>query len=129
MNRKKPSDPAFEIRFYEKILARDPTQVDVLRQLGHLYTRAGRVREGLRADLLLSYLCPRDAVAQYNLACSYALLSDLDKAFACLEEAVRLGYRDLGHIDADPDLALLRCDPRYPAFKARAAAADGTPAS
>ncbi|KAA0233043.1 hypothetical protein EDM76_09480 [bacterium] len=91
-------DEAFEIDFYERVLKRTPTQIDALRQLGHLYTRTGRVREGLTVDLKLALLCPRDAVAQYNLACSYALLRDTERAIACLAEAVRLGYRDAAHL-------------------------------
>lgn len=106
-------DEAFEIDFYERIIRRTPTQIDALRQLGHLYTRTGRIREGLKVDLKLAFLCPRDAIAQYNLACSYALLGDAEKGIACLAEAVRLGYRDAGHLREDPDLAAIRQDPRF----------------
>lgn len=120
----KKRDEAFEIDFYERILKRTPTQIDALRQLGHLYTRSGRIREGLKADLALALLCPRDAVAQYNLACSYALLADSEKAFACLREAVALGYRDLDHLRTDPDLATLREDPRFAEILKKAARED-----
>lgn len=120
----KKRDEAFEIDFYERILKRTPTQIDALRQLGHLYTRSGRIREGLKVDLALALLCPRDAVAQYNLACSYALLADVEKAFVFLAEAVALGYRDLGHLRTDPDLAALRGDPRFAALLEKAAASD-----
>ncbi len=111
-------DEAFEIDFYERVLKRTPTQIDALRQLGHLYTRTGRVREGLTVDLKLALLCPRDAVAQYNLACSYALLRDTERAIACLAEAVRLGYRDAAHLREDPDLTGIREDPRFAAILA-----------
>ena len=109
----KRRDEAFEIDFYEKVLKRNPTQIDALRQLGHLYTRSGRIQEGLKADLLLTLLCPGDAIAQYNLACSYALAGEADKGLNCLAEAIRLGYRDIGHLKTDPDLENLRADPRF----------------
>ncbi len=115
----KRRDETFQIEFYEGILRRNPTQIDALRQIGHLYTRIGRIREGLKADLVLALLCPRDAVAQYNLACSYSLLADLEKAFVHLEEAMHLGYRDLEHLQGDSDLALLRQDPRFAALLSR----------
>ena len=88
---KSRQDSAFEIEFYEKVLHRDPTQIDALRQLGHLYTRSGRVRDGLRADLALAILCPTDSVAHYTRPRSYALVDDIERAFP-LAEAIELGY-------------------------------------
>ncbi len=55
-----------------------------------------------------------DPVAFYNLACSHALLSQLDAAFEALDRAVRLGFRPLESIDRDPHLENLRADPRFP---------------
>ena len=106
-------DPAFEIEFFERILRKDPLQVDVLRQIGHLYTRNGRLAEGLKVDRALAVLCPADPIAQYNLACSYSLLGRIDEAFASLQEAIQCGYRDLDHLRNDPDLAPIRRDPRF----------------
>lgn len=122
---KAPQDPAFEIEFYERILRRDPLQIDVMRQLGHLYTRAGKLGDGLRVDRALAVLCPEDPVAHYNLACSYALLARDEEALLSLADALRLGYRDLDHIRNDPDLARLRKDPRFRALLERGSAQAG----
>lgn len=54
-----------------------------------------------------------DASALYNLACARARLGNKDSAFAALDRAITVGFRDAAHIQADPDLASLREDPRF----------------
>lgn len=106
-------DRQFETRFFEQIVAADPCCEDALAQLGEMYTRCGDFRKGLNVDLRLVRLRPCDAVAHYNLACSHALLDQLDEALAAMEHAVNLGYRDMRHMLKDPDLANLRKDARF----------------
>jgi tetratricopeptide (TPR) repeat protein len=103
----------FEIRFLEDVLARRGEDADVLALLGHLYTAAGRYREGLSVDQRLVALKPRDPLAHYNLACSYSLLKQTSRAFAALKKAVNCGYRDVDYMQQDPDLENLRRDPRW----------------
>src|SRR5205814_2285611 len=64
----------FELDFFSGILERTPDYVDVLRVMGHLLTLKGRYQEGLQVDKRLVTLRSHDALAHYNLACSYALL-------------------------------------------------------
>jgi len=115
----KVSDPAsgddqrFEREFLESILARDPCNEDVLMQLGHAYTRSGEFEKGLSMDLRLVRLRPNDAVAHYNLACSYSLLGRVEEALAEIEKAISLGYSDLRHMLNDPDLEQLRKTPGF----------------
>jgi len=104
---------AFDVRFLEEVLARAGEDVDVLAQLGHLYTQGGRHRDGLAVDRRLVALKPRDPIAHYNYACSLALLKQTSRAFAALKKAVVLGYRDLAHLEQDRDLENLRGDPRW----------------
>ena len=113
LDRLREEPEAFQIRFLEDVLARLGEEADVLAQLGHLYTQVGRNRDGLAVDRRLVTLRPRDPIAHYNLACSYALLKQTSRAFAVLKKAVRLGYRDLDHMQQDPDLENLREDPRW----------------
>jgi len=82
-------------------------------ELGHLYTRLGRVEQGLAVDRELARRLPQDATVRYNLGCSLALGGDIDGAFAELARAVELGYGDAEHLRADEDLAALREDPRF----------------
>lgn len=106
----------FEIQFYESVLSEDPCNEDALMLLGHAYTQRGDLHKGLDVDRRLVRLRPGDPTAFYNLACSYALLDQVEDAFASLERAFRLGYCDVPHIMQDPDLETLRRDPRFREF-------------
>ena len=114
-----------EIAFLEAVRQRCPRHVGTLKALGDLYTRTGRVEDGLRVDLRLVRLCPRDDMVWYNLGCSYALTGHSERAFHALERAVDLGYDDAGWMNRDEDLASLRCDPRFTRLLNRASSTAG----
>jgi tetratricopeptide (TPR) repeat protein len=103
----------FELEFFSYVLERNPEYVDVLRVMGNNLTLKGRVKEGLDVDRQLVRLRPQDALAHYNLACSYALLKKTDAALGTLRRAVELGYRDFRYMRQDRDLDSVRDDPRY----------------
>jgi len=109
----KGQDLAFEISFYEGILAEDPNFVDALVPLAEAYTKAGLHEKGLEADLRLSRLRPDDPTVRYNLACSYALTGHRAEALATLERAIELGYRDVGFLLRDEDLVSLHDDEAF----------------
>jgi tetratricopeptide (TPR) repeat protein len=115
MSRVSKSDPQFEISFYESILTRNPNYTDVIELLGGLYTKQGRVADGLRMDRKLVKLQPANATAHYNLACSLALSKRKADALRSLRAAVELGYRDFDWMLQDPDLEELKT---YPGFGA-----------
>ena len=56
-------DAAFEIAFFESVLRRDPASTDVVELLGGLYTRVGRIADGLKMDRRLVKLQPANATA------------------------------------------------------------------
>ena len=58
-------------------------------------------------------LKPKDSLAHYNLACSYALLKQPDLALSTLRKALEFGYRDFRYIRQDRDLDPIRKDPRF----------------
>ena len=103
----------FDRDFYEAILVRNPSNVLVLRRLIEVVARCGRYGRALRLGLQLVELQPQDAIAYYNLACSYARLGQVTAGLDALEQALRLGYSDMAHLDADSDLDALRGDPRF----------------
>ena len=103
----------FEVEFFGRILDRSPEYVDVLRVQGNNLTLKGRYAEGLQIDKRLIKLRPGDALAHYNLACSYALLKRTDHAIKSLRRAIELGYRDFRYLREDRDLDSLRQDPRF----------------
>ncbi len=103
----------FELDFFAGILSRCPDYVDVLRIMGNLLTLKGRFAEGLQIDKRLVQLRPSDALAHYNLACSYALLKRPEQSLQTLRRAVELGYRDFRYMKEDHDLDSIRHDPRF----------------
>ena len=103
----------FELEFYGCILQRQPDYVDVLRVMGNLLTLKGRYSDGLQVDRRLVQLRPHDALAHYNLACSFALLKRPDQALKTLRKAVELGYRDFRYMREDRDLDSIRHDARF----------------
>ncbi|HXF11278.1 MAG TPA: hypothetical protein VN625_10885 [Desulfuromonadaceae bacterium] len=102
-----------KIQFMEGIVKRDPTYVDALQLLGDHYTQRGRFNEGLGVDERLARLEPKNPLVFYNLACSYSLTDQFDRAALALEKALQLGYRDFAWLAKDPDLKKLRAQPIY----------------
>ncbi|MGC4074990.1 MAG: hypothetical protein QM760_21325 [Nibricoccus sp.] len=109
----KKSDPAFEIGFFESVLRRDPGYTEVIEILGGLYTKVGRIEDGLKMDRKLVRLLPQNATAHYNLACSLALCKRKTDALRSLKAAISLGYDDLDWMSQDPDLEILKADPVF----------------
>lgn len=105
---KSPEDNLFEIHFYESIHKKNPEDFRVIELLGHLYTANGEINKGLEMDLKAIALKPKNALARYNLACSYALSGALENALKTLEKAIDLGYNDLDWLMKDTDLDPLR---------------------
>ena len=118
MPRKDNHDPEFDICFFESVLRREPSYADVIEILGGLYTRQGRVADGLKMDRKLVKLQPTNATAHYNLACSLALSKRNRDALRALREAIHLGYRDLDWLQQDPDLEPLKNHPDFQALLA-----------
>lgn len=114
-----------ELRFLERVLDRCPRHVGVMKALGDMYTRTGRIDDGLDMDQRLACLCPRDDMVWYNLGCSYALSGHGDRALDALGKAVDLGYSDTDWMCEDQDLISLREDPRFVELVARAGAGRG----
>jgi len=106
-------DNAFEISFYEGILKRSPEYTEVIEILGGLYTRQGRIDDGLKMDRKLVRLMPDNPTARYNLACSLALKRRKADALRALRESVELGYDDADWMREDPDLDCLRDHPQF----------------
>ena len=113
MPKPKVHDPEFEIRFFESVLRRLPNYATVVELLGGLYTRQGRIADGLRMDRKLVKLQPQNATAHYNLACSLALSKRKSDALRELQQAVKLGYSDFDWMQQDPDLDVLKHHPEF----------------
>jgi tetratricopeptide (TPR) repeat protein len=106
-------DYAFYIEFFESIQKREPMFVEVLENLGLLYTKNKDYDKGLKIDRKVVRLKPDDEGAHYNLACSLALKKRYTEALRSLQRAVQLGYSDWKWMQKDPDLVELRKRPAY----------------
>ena len=118
---KPAADLDFETRFFEAVHKRDPQFSDVIEILGGLYTRQGRIADGLKMDRKLVRLEPDNSTARYNLACSLALSRRKPEALRALEQAIALGYCDYEWMQKDPDLEALRNHPAFQQLLARLA--------
>ena len=114
LTRKTARDLDVKISFLEGLVQRAPAYVEALQILGDHYTQRGKFAEGLRVDEQLARLEPANPLVFYNLACSYALMEQLDLAVVALDQALALGYRDFKWLARDPDLRQLR---KYPGFR------------
>ncbi|MFA5794456.1 MAG: tetratricopeptide repeat protein [Candidatus Brocadiia bacterium] len=116
LNMKKKDDTGFqdfELRLYESAVRGNPNNIPALSALGSLYTRMSQLEKALEIDKRLVTLIPEDSVCHYNLACSFALMNQPDKAFNELEMAILLGYNNLEHMLKDPDFNSIRNDLRF----------------
>lgn len=113
MAKDKSHDPQFEMSFYESVLRRDSSYTEVIEILGGLYTKHGRIADGLKMDRKLVKLQPANATAHYNLACSLALSRRKGDALRSLQHAIALGYRDYDWMMQDPDLEELKAHPDF----------------
>ena len=119
MRKKRENETDFHIRFYENILKTTPDFIEALIAIGDLYTQKGMVEQGLAVDLRLSRLRPNDEGILYNLACSYSLMREVDKAFGVMKLALECGYDDLNYLEVDDDLEHLRKDERFQEYYSR----------
>jgi len=88
MTRSEQRELDVKIEFIEGLVRREPDYVDALQLLGDHYTQRGRYIEGLKVDERLARLQPGDALVFYNLACSYSLTEQFDRAVLALEKAL-----------------------------------------
>jgi tetratricopeptide (TPR) repeat protein len=103
----------FELEFLGRILEREPLFVDALRVHAGNLAAKGQYGRALQIDRRLVRLIPEDSIAWYNLACSFAVLGMIEPSFSALQQALELGYRTGARLRRDPDLKLLRRDPRF----------------
>ena len=103
----------FEIEFLGRVLEREPFFVDALRVQANNLAAKGQYARALQIDRRLVRLVPENAIAWYNLACSFAVLGMIEPAFSALQRSLELGYRSSTRLRRDPDLKALRRDPRF----------------
>lgn len=94
----------------------EPKCIHARYDLGLALARQGRRREARRSFRAALRLDSGHAWSWYDLGCLDALEGKRDAAFRKLRRAAGLGLNDVGHAEADADLASLRRDPRWTAL-------------
>ncbi len=80
---------------------------------GIKYLQIKRYDKALKEFEAVLAVQPRSDIGFYNLACTYALMGDVERGLDCLEKAVACGFVDWRHMEKDRDLDALRSSPRY----------------
>jgi tetratricopeptide (TPR) repeat protein len=107
-------DWAGAVPLWERVVAENPVEGRFWNALAGARYAAHDYRGAIpayRKAVELGFGAPENEV--YNIACSYALLGDADRAFDALSRAIAMGFEDLAVLRTDADLASLRGDPRF----------------
>jgi DNA-binding winged helix-turn-helix (wHTH) protein/TolB-like protein/Tfp pilus assembly protein PilF len=118
---------AFEHKgMYEEAIAEfkragelDPDTTDALEALGYVYAVTGRRTEARKVLAELQEMMQRREVSRYNLALIYAALGEKDRAFEWLERAAADKSLQTIYLRFDPQLDILKADPRFKDFLRR----------
>ncbi len=79
----------------------------------------GEQQRGLKLAERALAADPDEPLVLYNVACTYALTGEAEKAIDCIERAITLGGTWRKWIENDPDLNSLRSHPRFCALLER----------
>ncbi|HEV2912476.1 MAG TPA: tetratricopeptide repeat protein [Pyrinomonadaceae bacterium] len=101
------------IATYQKALELNSENWEPLAALGHVYAVAGREAEAEKMLLKLHAAAKRDKEVFYSIALIYAALGDKDRAFDWFEKVLDGRAAPYRALRFDPDLDILRADPRY----------------
>lgn len=113
LTRKEQRDLDIEIAFMEGLVHRDGSYAEAWRILSEDYSRRSRFADGLQVDEKLAQLNPESPEVLYNLACSYSLTRNVERAVETLTRAIGKGFIDFKWMLRDPDLVFLRKDPIF----------------
>jgi len=116
----RPVDPARAHELLSRLVGQPWAPLLLLEYRGCAALELGRLEAALRDFERCVQRAPIRPDAHYNLACVLARLGRTEPALAALEQAVALGFSELGLLEHDADLESLRADPRFAALVRRA---------
>jgi len=99
------------IQAFENVIRLNPDYAIAHGALAGIYRRMGRAEE---SDRHITIALPlMDNESAYNQACFHAICGNTDRAIELLKSALSNRDTTIEWIDSDPDLDLIRNDPRY----------------
>jgi DNA-binding winged helix-turn-helix (wHTH) protein/TolB-like protein/Flp pilus assembly protein TadD len=97
----------------------DPDTTDAVEALGYVYAVTGRKNEARKVLAELQETAKRREVSRYHIALIYAALGKKDQAFEWLERAAADHSLQAIYLRFDPQLDMLKADPRFNDFLRR----------
>jgi hypothetical protein len=98
---------------FQKLVEVNPQDGSAWHMLGYTLHGGGKWDEALKAHIKATEFKEVAPVANYNVACVYALQGKKDQAFQWLAKAAKAGFSGAEHMETDSDMDALRGDPRY----------------
>ncbi len=93
---------------FSNILLKNPNHVEALLNRGVIYMALGKLNKAEEDLKKASGLDPKNASANYNLACLYSVTNKIDLAADALDNALQNGFNDYDRLRNDPDLNNIR---------------------
>ncbi len=104
------------IHYLKQSAQLDPENIHVFLALAWSYKRTGRIEQAIEAMKNAVDLDSSSAIAQYNLACYFALANDTPNAILHLSLAFELDADFRCHVSGESDFDNIRDDPRFMAI-------------
>ena len=101
------------LEIIERHLELNPDDVRAVYLGAGAHIRLGDRDQGLEWASRALRMDPEDPTTHYNVACSYSLAGEVEKALDCLEKSVTGGMGQKEWIENDSDLDPLRSHPRF----------------
>ena len=90
----------------------NPKNVEAIGGIGLYNAHLGRKAEATASIAQALSLSPKDSDVLFTAALVYEIIGDRSEALSALDEALKAGY-SLEEIEKEPELRILRSDPRY----------------
>lgn len=101
------------IAIYRELIAKNAADAEAWMSLGRTQLGAKQYGEAAAAFIEAAKGEAQRSTALYNLACTYALAGDREKAIDAISRAVASGFNVKPALQGDPDLASIREDGRF----------------
>lgn len=101
------------IAIYRELIAKKRDDAEVWLRLGRALKSAKQYDDAIAAFSEASKGSKQRGVALYNIACTYAVTGQKEKAVESIGRAIEAGFRTKHYYEGDPDLAAIREDGRF----------------
>jgi tetratricopeptide (TPR) repeat protein len=101
------------LQSYTKAIESDAKLTWGFYRRGNLLASRGEIKKAIADFKKATDLEPNLIFGHYNLACLYSVENNVPEALACLETALKMGYRKFDKLENDSDLDNIRHEQKY----------------